>query len=74
MTLQWAHRQPKAGEAPQERELTPAEKKQKELDQALEKKLADRNFVTEGMETWRNAWPLTPRRLSAWQEPFQKCL
>jgi hypothetical protein len=33
------HRQPKAGEVPQEQELTPAEKKQKELDQALDKKL-----------------------------------
>ena len=33
------HRQPKAGEVPQEQELTPAEKRQKELDQALDKKL-----------------------------------
>ncbi len=33
------HRQPKAGEVPQEQELSPAEKKQKELDQALDKKL-----------------------------------
>ncbi len=33
------HRQPKAGEVPQEQELTPAEKKQRELDQALDKKL-----------------------------------
>jgi hypothetical protein len=33
------HRQPKAGEAPQAQELTDAEKRQKELDQALDKKL-----------------------------------
>jgi hypothetical protein len=33
------HRQPKAGEVPQEQELSPAEKRQKELDQALDKKL-----------------------------------
>ncbi len=33
------HRQPKAGEVPQAQELTDAEKRQKELDQALDKKL-----------------------------------
>jgi hypothetical protein len=33
------HRQPKASEVPKEPEQTPAEKKQKELDQALDKKL-----------------------------------
>ncbi len=33
------HRQPKAGEVPKEQELTPAEKRQKELDEALDKKL-----------------------------------
>jgi hypothetical protein len=33
------HRQPKAGEVPQEQQLTDAEKRQKELDKALEKKL-----------------------------------
>ncbi len=33
------HRQPKADEVPQAQELTDAEKRQKELDQALDKKL-----------------------------------
>ena len=33
------HRQPKAGDVPQEPEQTPAEKRQKELDKALDKKL-----------------------------------
>jgi hypothetical protein len=33
------HRQPTASSAPQDPELTPAEKKQKELDEALDKKL-----------------------------------
>jgi hypothetical protein len=33
------NRQPKAGEVPQAQELTDAEKRQKELDQALDKKL-----------------------------------
>ncbi len=33
------HRQPKASEVLPDRELTPAEKRQKELDQALDKKL-----------------------------------
>jgi hypothetical protein len=33
------HRQPKAGEVPQEQQLTDAEKRQKELDKALDKKL-----------------------------------
>jgi hypothetical protein len=33
------HRQPKAGELPQEQQLTDAEKRQKELDKALDKKL-----------------------------------
>ena len=33
------HRQPKASEVPQAQELTDAEKKQKELDEALNKKL-----------------------------------
>ena len=33
------HGQPKAGDVPQEPEQTPAEKRQKELDQALDKKL-----------------------------------
>jgi hypothetical protein len=33
------HRQPKAGEVPQEPQLTDAEKRQKELDKALDKKL-----------------------------------
>ncbi len=33
------HRQPKAGEVPQAQELTDAEKRQKALDQALDRKL-----------------------------------
>jgi hypothetical protein len=33
------HRQPKAGEVPQEQQLTEAEKRQRELDKALDKKL-----------------------------------
>jgi len=33
------HRQPKAGEVPQAQELTEAEKRQKALDQALDRKL-----------------------------------
>ncbi len=33
------HRQPKAGEVPQEQQLTDAERRQKELDKALDKKL-----------------------------------
>ena len=33
------HRQPKAGEVPQEQELSDAEKRQKALDQALDRKL-----------------------------------
>lgn len=33
------HRQPKASEVPPDQQLTPAEKRQKELDQALDKKL-----------------------------------
>jgi hypothetical protein len=33
------HRQPKVDEVPQEQQLTDAEKKQKELDKALDKKL-----------------------------------
>jgi len=37
--LRLGHRQPKAGEVPQEQELSDAEKRQKALDQALDRKL-----------------------------------